>query len=55
MADLSKPINGVGLAQLNTIINGRLAKKQDAGSALTMEQVNAAINTAINSAMEETY
>lgn len=48
-------LDNEGLAYLYNKFLEILNTKQDIANAITMEQVNAAIDTAITSAIEETY
>ncbi len=52
---MAKYLDAEGLRHLLEMLRQALAGKQDAGSAVTMAQVDAAIRAAVTSAIEEAY
>lgn len=52
---MAKYLDTGGLNHLSELIRQALAGKQDAVAAITMEQVNAAIHSAVTGAIEEAY
>lgn len=52
---MAEYLDASGLRRLAELIRQALAVKQDAAAAVTMEQVDAAIQAAVTNAIEEAY